>query len=189
MKHAFALLAAALACAAPLRAQAVYDPPARTHAVSILPLHFLGGFYAGDYERVLGPTASVGVGASYFKRSGTVETDPFTSEQFASDRFVYRTLEAKARFYPSGDVLNGLSFGVTAGPTWVSGDEVSPTGGDSFTAMGVGFEVARSHTLGADSRFYYGLGGGGKRLFPMGGESGNAVLVLPTLRASVGFLF
>jgi len=189
-----AAAAAALACAAPAAAQSTPVRPdsasmVRTQALSILPFHFLFGWYAGDYERVLGPTASVGVGASYFKRSGTVETDPFTSEQFASDRFVYRTLEAKARFYPSGDVLNGLSFGVTAGPTWVSGDEVSPTGGDSFTAMGVGFEVARSHTLGADSRFYYGLGGGGKRLFPMGGESGNAVLVLPTLRASVGFLF
>ncbi|CAA9298642.1 MAG: hypothetical protein AVDCRST_MAG68-172 [uncultured Gemmatimonadetes bacterium] len=187
--RAFALLAAALLCAAPLQAQQVYDPPVRVNMVSILPLHFLGGFYAGDYERALSRSVSVGAGASYFKRSGTVETDPFTSEQFHSDRFTYRTVEGKVRFYPSGDVLNGLSFGVTAGPTFVSGNDVSPTGGDSFTAMGVGFELARSHTMGEDSRFYYGIGGGGKRLFPVGGESGNAVLVLPTLRLSVGLLF
>lgn len=188
MRHAIAL-AAALLCASPLAAQDAPDPPERSNVVSILPVHFLGGFYAGDFEHVISPTVSAGLGASYFKRNGTVETDPYTSEQFPSDRFVYRTMEAKVRFYPSGDVLNGVSFGVTAGPTWVSGNDVSPTGGDQFTAFGLGFEVARSHMIGVDSRFYYGIGGGGKRLFPFGGESGNAVLMLPTLRASVGFLF
>jgi hypothetical protein len=119
-----------------------------------------------------------------------VETDPFTSEQLRQRRFVYRTLEAKARFYPSGDVLNGLSFGVTAGPTWVSGRRGEPHGGDSFTAMGVGFEVRPAATPWApDSPLLLRPGRGRQAPLPHGGESGNAVLVLPTLRASVGFLF
>lgn len=183
MKRIFAAAATFLLLAAPLAAQA--DPvPERTQSISILPFHFVIGFYAGDYERALGSTLTAGVGASYFSADGYEDYDGSDSGKFR-----YRTLEAKLRYYPSGDVLNGQSFGVTFGPTYVTGDGAGPAGEDSFTAMGVGFEIARSHSMGVDRRFYYGWGGGAKRLFPVGSESGDADLVLPTLRLSVGMLF
>jgi len=53
----------------------------------------------------------------------------------------------------------------------------------------VGFEIARSNTLGVDRRFYYGYGAGAKRPFPFGDSSGDASLVLPTPRLSIGVLF
>ena len=182
MKRTLAAAAALLLLAGPLAAQAD-SVPAPRQSVSILPFHFLLGFYAGDYERALGSTLTVGMGASYFSMDGYEEPGSESSD------FRYRTLEGKLRYYPSGDVLDGLSFGVTFGPTYFTGPGASPTGEDSFTAMGMGFEIARSHSMGVDRRFYYGYGGGAKRLFPMGRKSGEAELVLPTLRLSVGMLF
>jgi hypothetical protein len=172
--------AAALACTlAALPAAAQTDTmaaPVRRQAISILPLHAILGFYAGDYEHAVGRTATIGLGASYF----TLTVD--------EDELVYATTEAKFRYYPSGDPLRGLSFGLTAGPTFLTLE--SPDGDDeSTTAVGVGFEVARSHVLGVDRRFYYGYGAGAKRLFFTGDEVEEVELVLPTLRLSVGYAF
>ncbi len=155
--------------------------PIRTQVISILPLHAMFGFYAGDYERVVGPTVTAGVGASYFSLGGGGDDDI---------EFGYSSLEAKARYYPSGDPLRGLSFGLTAGPTFLAGEENFEGGqSDDITAMGVGFEIARSHILGVDRRFFYGYGGGLKRLFMMSGEETNATTTIPTARLSVGYAF
>lgn len=164
-------------------------PPTRTQSISVLPLHFILGFYAGDYEKAVGRTITAGLGASYFSSGGGVEYDD-GGQSYGTDGFSYSTLEGKLRYYPSGDVLDGLSFGATFGPTHVTGDSASPDGDDSFTALGVGFELARSHSMGVDRRFYYGYGGGLKRLYAMGGGNDrDAELVLPTLRLSIGMLF
>ena len=190
MKRALFAAAAALLCALPARAQIDDgEPPVRTQSVSILPFHFLFGFYAGDYERVVAPTISLGLGSSYFSADGYTYEDLSTGRMVTTGELRYGTLEGKVRYYPSGDGLNGLSFGVTFGPTIVRGTDVGPNGEDSFTAVGVGFEVARSHMMGIDRRFYYGYGAGGKRLFPITAPSGDAELALPTLRLSVGMLF
>ncbi|HLL81011.1 MAG TPA: hypothetical protein VK420_00110 [Longimicrobium sp.] len=191
MKRALAAAAvAALLCAAPARAQTDDSYPAeRTQSISILPFHFLFGFYAGDYERVVAPTISLGLGSSYFSADGYSYEELGTGATHQTGELNYATLEGKVRYYPSADGLNGVSFGLTFGPTWVRGENVAPGGEDTFTALGVGFEVARSHTMGVDRRFYYGYGGGGKRLFPVTAASGEAELVIPTLRLSVGVLF
>ncbi|HEX2079672.1 MAG TPA: hypothetical protein VHG08_18295 [Longimicrobium sp.] len=173
--------AAALACvlaASPAAAQTdtLSAPGARTNAISILPLHAILGFYAGDYEHAVGRTTTVGLGASYFSLGE------------GEDELVYATTEAKFRYYPSGDPLRGLSFGLTAGPTFLSA-EAAGSEDESVTAIGVGFEVARSHVLGVDRRFYYGYGAGAKRLFFTGDEADGAEMVLPTLRLSVGYAF
>ncbi|HYW09771.1 MAG TPA: hypothetical protein VE913_22600 [Longimicrobium sp.] len=191
-----AAAAAALACAAPAAAQSTPARPdsastVRTQAFSILPLHFLFGFYAGDYEHVLTSTTTLGFGASHFSfggyDDGYDDGDPTTVGD-GDGEFNYTTAEAKLRYYPSGDALNGLSFGLTAGPTWVSGDP-DGVGKETFTAIGLGFEIARSNTLGVDRRFYYGYGAGAKRLFPVGDSADEAELVIPTLRLSIGVLF
>jgi hypothetical protein len=190
MKRALFAAIAALLCAVPTHAQIDdAEPPVRTQSVSILPFHFLFGFYAGDYERVVAQTLTLGLGSSYFSADGYTYEDLSTSQIITTGELRYGTVEAKMRYYPDGDALNGLSFGLTFGPTIVRGTDVGPKGEDSFTAVGLGFEVARSHTMGIDRRFYYGYGGGGKRLFPITKPSGDAELALPTLRLSVGMLF
>lgn len=184
MKHRFAVAAiAGLLAAAPAAAQDAdtVAAPIRTQALSILPLHAMFGFYAGDYERVVSPTLTAGVGASYFSLGGGGDE---------SIEFGYSSIEAKARYYPSGDPLRGLSFGLTAGPTFLAGeDDYSGGQKESITAMGVGFEIARSHILGVDRRFFYGYGGGLKRLFLLTGDENNAETTIPTARLSVGYAF
>jgi hypothetical protein len=181
--------AAALAClfaAAPAAAQAVDSIAAMpTQAVSILPLHAAFGFYAGDYERVVGQTVTAGFGASYFSLGDDGDDDDV-------GEFGYSSVEAKVRFYPSGDPLNGLSFGLTAGPTFLSGESEEFDGGtedNGITALGIGFEIARSHLMGVDRHFYYGYGAGFKRLFMISGDDGDAQLAIPTLRLSIGYAF
>jgi hypothetical protein len=171
-----ALLFAAAVLAAPAAAQTDTTEIVRTQALSILPVHAILGFYAGDYERAVGQTTTLGVGASYFDL----------------DDFTYATAEAKLRYYPSGDPLRGLSFGITAGPTYLSESSSDFEGGeseDNVTAIGLGVEIARSHILGVDRRFYYGYGAGAKRLFFTGEEADGVEVVLPTLRLSVGYAF
>jgi len=168
------LVCGVLAVAAPAAAQMADTTaaPERTQAISFLPIHAILGFYAGEYERAVGQTTTLGLGGSYFNL----------------DDFTYSTVEAKLRYYPSGDPLRGLSFGVTAGPTFLSDDD-EDVSEDNVTAMGIGFEIARSHVLGVDRRFYYGYGAGAKRLFFTGEEADGVELVLPTLRLSVGYAF
>lgn len=174
--------AAALACvltAAPAAAQDADSiaVPIRTNVVSILPFHAAFGFYAGDYERAMNSTTSLGMGASYFEMGD------------GEDGFQYGTAEAKLRYYPSGDVLSGLSFGLTAGPTWVTADDDFDGSSESATALGIGFEIAKNRLMGVDRRFYYGYGGGLKRLFIVGGEAEGSETTIPTLRLSVGYAF
>lgn len=178
-----AAAAACLFAAAPAAAQnadsaSAYIP---AQAISFLPLHAAFGFYAGDYERAVGQTVTAGLGASYFSRGGDDD-----------DEFRYSSVEAKLRYYPSGDPLNGLSFGLTAGPTFVSADddfdgETEPD--EDITAFGIGFEIARSHLMGVERHFYYGYGAGFKRLFVVSGAESGAELALPTLRLSIGYAF
>ncbi|HEX6373592.1 MAG TPA: hypothetical protein VF006_31995 [Longimicrobium sp.] len=182
MNHRLAAAAAAACLFAAAPAAAQDSDSARAYvpaqAISILPLHAAFGFYAGDYERAVGQTVTAGIGGSYFSLGDD------------GDEFGYSSVEAKVRYYPSGDPLNGLSFGLTVGPTFLSGE--SDTGGveeEDITAMGVGFEIARSHLMGVDRHFYYGYGAGFKRLFMVSGEESGAEMALPTLRLSIGYAF
>ncbi|HEY0020934.1 MAG TPA: hypothetical protein VGC13_31825 [Longimicrobium sp.] len=181
MKHRLAAAAALafLFAAAPAAAQAADSAAAYVpaQAISILPLHAAFGFYAGDYERAVGQTVTAGLGGSYFSLGGD------------EDGFRYSSVEAKVRYYPSGDPLNGLSFGLTAGPTFLSAESDAADVDDDVTAVGIGFEIARSHLMGVERHFYYGYGAGFKRLFMVSGEESGAEMALPTLRLSIGYAF
>ena len=171
------LFAAAPAAAQDADSAAAYVP---AQAISILPLHAAFGFYAGDYERAVGQTVTAGLGGSYFSLGDD------------GDEFRYSSVEAKMRYYPSGDPLDGLSFGLTVGPTFVSADddfdgETEPD--EDITELGIGFEIARSHLMGVDNHFYYGYGAGFKRLFAISGAESGAETALPTLRLSIGYAF
>lgn len=179
IRLAAAAALAGLLAAVPAAAQDADTVPAplRTNVVSVLPLHAAIGFYAGDYERARNNTTSLGMGASYFEMGD------------GDDGFQYGSAEAKLRYYPSGDVLSGLSFGLTAGPTWVTADDDFDGASESATALGIGFEIAKSRLMGVDRRFYYGYGGGLKRLFIVNGEAEGSETTIPTLRLSVGYAF
>ena len=153
--------------------QARREGPARTQVLSIQPIHVMLEWYSGEYERALNATTTLGVGGSYFGMGD----------------FDYGSADVKLRYYPSGDALRGLSFGFTVGPTIFS--ELDPDNLDEesdFTALGIGFELAKSQLLGQDRRFYYGYGAGIKRLIPLG-EDGGADLSVPTLRFAIGYAF
>jgi hypothetical protein len=178
-RHLAAAALAFLFAAAPAAAQDLDSIAAATptQALSILPLHAAFGFYAGDYERAVSQTVTAGIGASYFS----------LGDEDNTNEFGYSSVEGKMRFYPSGDPLNGLSFGLTAGPTFLAADD-DETEGD-ITALGIGFEIARSHLMGVDRHFYYGYGAGFKRLFMISGEDDDAQVAIPTLRLSIGYAF
>jgi hypothetical protein len=182
MNHRLSAAAAlAFLFAVPAAAQDVDSIAAATpvQAISFLPVHAAFGFYAGDYERAIGHTVTAGLGASYFSLGD-------------DDDFDYSSVEAKVRYYPSGDVLNGMSFGLTVGPTFVSADDDldgETEADEDLTAFGIGFEIARSHLMGVDRHFYYGYGAGFKRLFVVSGMESGAELALPTLRLSIGYAF
>lgn len=164
-----ALALLCLTAAVPAAAQTADSAaaPVRRSVVSILPIHSSIGFYAGDFEHALSPTLTLGVGSGHFTLGD----------------FSYTSLELKGRFYPTEDALNGVSVGLTLGPTFMSQEE---SGG--VTAIGMGFEAANSHLFGDDQRLYMGYGVGGKRLF-FTDEAAGAQLALPTLRFSVGYAF
>lgn len=178
-----AALAAALS-AAPAAAQDTQDAdtlevPNRMQTLSIQPLHLAFGLIAADYERVIGRTMTASIGASYLSSPALDDAD-----------IGYSSIDAKLRYYPSGDPLNGMSFGVTAGPTFVKGGvdyEGEPE--DDISALGLGFEIARSHLLGVDRRFTYSYGGGFKRLFMVSSSDNDPQLTVPIARFSVGYAF
>lgn len=119
--------------------------------ISIQPVHAILGFYAGEYERAVAPTTTLGVTGAYFNWEGESR---------------YASAEGLLRYYPSGDALDGLAFGMTLGPTRVvdrttyyytdfpSGPtlaDVVPPGEtvvrEEFTAIGFGF-LAQPHPGG-----------------------------------------
>jgi hypothetical protein len=184
---AFLLLAGTLLALAPAAAaqeEAAAPPaPLRMQAVTVQPLHAILGYYSAAYERVLGPTTTAGFEVS------RLDWD---------DDATYTAAEATVRYYPSADALNGLSFGMILGPSF--GTDVryqyDTFGGppvpvnERFTALGFGFEIARSHILGVDRRFHYAYGAGAKRLVLIAGDhTDSGDVVLPMLRLSVGFAF
>ncbi|HZG43273.1 MAG TPA: hypothetical protein VEY93_09945 [Longimicrobium sp.] len=164
---AFALLCLAAVLPASAQSPDSAAAPARRSVLSILPIHSSIGFYAGDFEQALSPTLTLGAGAGHFSIGD----------------YSYTSLELKGRFYPSEDALNGVSVGMTLGPTFLSEE-----GNGGVTAIGIGFEAAKSHLFGDDRRMYLGYGVGGKRLF-FTDEAAGAQLALPTLRFSVGYAF
>jgi hypothetical protein len=194
IRHTAAFLVAAFALAAAPAAAQEDDAPSiipPRQVISIQPVHAILGWYSAEYERVVAPTTTLGVTGAYFDWEG---------------ESTYVSAEGTLRYYPSADALDGLAFGMTLGPTFVTDREtyyyygvaVEPmqngivppqTTREHFTAIGFGFEISRSHILGVDRRFHWAYGGGAKRLIRIAGDAGDASMVIPTLRLSVGFTF
>ena len=159
----YQLLCFFLFAAAPLSGQAATDDYRYDQVISLNPFGILLELFNAEYERVVSPSSTAGVGGSYF----STDTDDYLN----ADVFY--------RFYVGPQPLEGWAFGAKAGITRVA---------DSGTFFGVGFDVNRSWMLGERENFYVGLGFGLKRLFGASGEE--LVPVIPTIRiVNVGIAF
>lgn len=134
------LLAFAAGLPVQLYAQsAAESPDAPSTVISANPFGLLLNLFNAEIERVHSPTTTFGVGGSFI----------------VLDDADYQNIDAFARFYPSGDALNGWAFGAKAGVTRIP---------ESGSYVGLGFDVNWSQLLGPREEFYVGIGFGLKRL-------------------------
>jgi hypothetical protein len=182
MRRIFAAVALATLAAAPLAAQvaapagAVGAPPQQV--ISFQPIGAVLTVYAAEFERVVTPTLTLGVGAT----------------GFFPDELSYASGDLKLRYYPQGRPLQGFSFGASVGVTRVAEDFSDDFEGSadeqSATGPSAGFLFDYGWLLGATQRFYVGLGAGAKVLFVDDSEfSDDFIARYPTARLSVGYAF
>jgi len=172
-------LAALGLAALPLDAQ--QDTPVgvpHNHVLSIQPLSAVFTVYAGELERVIGQSATLGIGATYWSD----DDDGADASYLSSD--------LKLRYYPSGTPLAGFSFGVSVGFTRVESEDDAGVSTGEATGPTVGTMIEYGWLLNASRSFYIGMGLGAKALFIDEDEVDEDVtLRYPTARLSVGFAF
>lgn len=136
-------------------------------AISANPFGLMFEFFNAEYERKVNESWTMGFGGSYF----------------SEDDDSYLNADLFARFYMTGDPLDGWAFGLKAGLTNVP---------DQGTYAGFGFDFNRNWLLGRNDNFYLGVGFGLKRLIGVGDEekANDLLRFIPTLRiVNVGIAF
>ena len=168
---AAALVALVAPSAARAQAPASAPPPARATVVSIQPLQAIAAIFAGEIERAVSPTFTVGLGATGWYPGA----------------LSYTSAELKGRYYVDGTPFERLSVGASAGFTRVAEDVGT---GSSASGLTAGAMVDYGWLLGRTRAMYVGVGAGGKVLFvDVGGFVKNVALRYPTVRMSVGRAF
>ena len=154
-------------------------PGARGQVISIQPLSALFTLYAGELERSLSSSVTLGAGATYW------------SPDIEGEGFRYFSGDLKLRYYPSGRPFEGFSFGGTVGVTRVEATTANvEDAGESDVGLSIGTLLEHGWLLGEQKRFYVGLGIGAKALFIGEDEFERDVTVrYPTARISVGWAF
>lgn len=146
-------------------------PQRYNQVISANPFGILLELFNAEYERVVGPSSTAGIGGSFY---GLDDEDYLNADVFW-------------RYYPQGRPLQGWAFGVKVGLTradvYVDFEE------ETRSYFGIGFDANHSWLLGRNDNFYVGVGFGLKRL--LGTSSDEIDLsVIPTLRIiNVGFAF
>ena len=167
---------AVMLAASPAHAQNA--PHGKQQVISIQPLSAMLTVYAGELERVLSPSLSLGAGATYWDAG---END---------GEATYLSGDLKLRYYPSGNALHGFSFGGSVGMTRVEGED--DVEGTPFEVTGptIGTMFEYSWLLNQQRSFYMGIGAGVKALFIDEDDVDDDVaLRYPTVRFSVGWAF
>jgi hypothetical protein len=149
--------------------------PAYGQLISVSPLFALLGFYTADLERRVTHATTVGVGGS----------------AFTLGPFGYRSVDLKARYYPGGRALEGVSLGVSGGLIRLSADEGGLfSSASAGSGIVVGTEGMYTRLSGKRHNVALSVGGGFKRIMRFDGYDVSAVrLTYPTARASIGFAF
>jgi hypothetical protein len=162
-------LAAAVALCALTAAPAATQqatPHSYQNVISANPFGLLLELFNAEYERAVGASTTVGIGGS-----------TASGEDWEGNPERYLNADAFFRYYPSGAVFEGWSFGGKLGVTSVEGGSY----------LGYGFDVNHSWLLGANNNFYVGLGFGLKRLI---GAEDHMLDVVPTIRVvNIGWAF
>lgn len=168
-RWSFLLACAAALGLAPISAVQAQETLQYQQVISANPLGLLFEFFNAEYERVLTPYSTAGVGGSFFSADG--------EDEFDDGNDTYVNADAFWRYYPQGYALDGFAFGVKAGLTRVNGS----------TFPGAGFDANYSWLLGKKRNFYVGVGIGAKRLF---GADDELLEYVPTIRlVNIGFAF
>lgn len=161
------LLGAIAVMPAGAHAQQAPDGARYQQAISANPFGLMFEFFNAEYERVVNESWTGGFGGSFF----------------SDDDDTYLNADVFARFYMTGDPLDGWAFGLKAGLTNVP---------DQGTYPGFGIDFNRTWLLGKSDNFYLGVGFGLKRLIGVGDEEESEDLLefIPTLRiVNVGIAF
>lgn len=172
-------LMALLLVGGPVRAQdsaAGVDAPRQ--AVSFNPILALFEVYVGEYERVITPNITGVAGVGYVSLGD--EDDGGT--------LGWLSLDAKARFYPQGNPLEGFSIGAIVGYTRLRYEEDFTGDRETVGAPTIGVDLNMSWLLGPTKRWYVGTGIGAKRYFASV-EDDDVSAVLPTGRLLFGLAF
>ena len=149
--------------------------PAYGQIISVSPIFALLGFYTGDIERRVTSATTLGVGGS----------------AFTLGPFGYKSVDLKARYYPAGRALDGISLGVSAGIIRLSADEGGVFSRSSAASgMVIGTDATYTQLHGKRHNLALSMGGGFKRILRYGGYDVSSVhLTYPTVRASIGLAF
>lgn len=177
------VLPASLAAQATPPPAGVAIPVAKNQVLSVQPINVVLTVYTAEYERRILPSATLGVGGTYWNQDDDDDGD-----------ISYTSGDVKLRYYPNGRVFQGFSFGGQVGFTRISEDEVSCEGcsatSNSASGPSFGFALDYGWLLGATRSFYVGLGVGAKAVFIDDEEfSDDVTLRYPTARVSVGYAF
>lgn len=165
-------LALSAAAGAPELGAQVSRPAARqTASINLIGVPF--GFISGEYERAIGANGfALGLGgvATFDTEDGADLLDFGDGDQF-------RSLQLKAKYYPSANGLRGFAVGLTGGFASARGYEYTytqignPTTGISSTTRRItetkptlGAVLDYNFLIGRQRRFLIGLGVGARRV-------------------------
>lgn len=187
---AAALVLAAAPAAAQSASLAAAPAPAASstvaaprQSISVNPIGAVFQVYMGEFERSLTPSTSIGLSSSYW--------DAGAGDEESSAEVAYLSVDAKLRYYPSADGLQGFSLGGSVGYTTLSGSFEDSEGQaqERASAVSAGVMLDYNWLLGARKNFMVGTGLGAKRLFPVDVDTDDVTLAYPTARLSVGIAF
>jgi hypothetical protein len=184
-------VSALVTVAAPAAAQTTTDsvpatvPATRTpkpvrSAITISPFTILLANLSGDVEHRVGSTTTIGIGGTL-----NLATDG------EGDDDGYRNVEAKVRFYPSGDALRGFAVGLAVGrnnqrSAFDFSGEPAPRRWHSTLGTEVSYQWLDGRKTQRE-RFVFVIGAGLKR--SLGGGDDRVFSVAPTARLNIGIAF
>jgi hypothetical protein len=170
--------------ASTLSAQAPAAAPAKRTVISVQPLSAIFSVYAVELEHATSPTTTWGLGGTYW------------SPNFAGEDMTYTSGDIKWRYYPQGHALEGFSFGLSGGYTYIKDKQTDVYFGtgtyNEYTTSGptIGATLEYNWLLGHEKGFFIGLGAGAKRIFAKSDDMSTDVKFgYPTARISIGKAF
>ena len=144
----------------------------KMQVVSVQPLPALFSVLSAEYERVVAPAVTLGLGAT----------------AWSPRELSYGSIELKARYYPGPTPLAGISIGGSVGLARV--EERLSDSRLSVSGAAVGALLEYGWLLGSRRALHAGVGVGAKAVLVRVHEFvGNVPINYPTLRMSVGYAF